>query len=61
MIPEIGFMVGAYIITRMLSFILRTGERKEHGIVIVLAGGTILVTLFVLFSLLTRWSDVPGF
>ena len=36
MIPEIGLMVGAYIVTRMFSFILRKDERKEPPFVVIL-------------------------
>ena len=40
MIPAIGFMVGAYIITRMVSLI---ADKKETGIVTtIFAGITIL-------------------
>ena len=51
MIPTIGLMIGAYIITRMVSFISRSGERKEPSIVIVCAIITIIVVLISLVAL----------
>ena len=30
MIPDIGLMIGLYIITRMISFLTRKKERKEN-------------------------------
>lgn len=51
MIPEIGLMIGFYIITRMVSFILRKGERKESSAVVILAVITILITVIVIFDL----------
>jgi len=58
MIPEIGVMIGAYIITRMLSYIFGTGERKEKGLVIVFAGITIVITVIVIIDLLMRGSSI---
>ncbi len=51
MIPAIGLMIGAYIITRMVSFISRREERKESGIVIICAIITIVVVLISLVGL----------
>jgi len=53
MIPEIGLMVGFYIITRMVSLLMRKGERKENIVVYVLAVITILITAFVIYDLFT--------
>lgn len=58
MIAEIGFMIGLYIITRMLSFITRTGERREHSLVIILAGITILITALIMIHLF--FGGIPG-
>lgn len=56
MIPEIGLMVGLYIVTRMFSILLRTGERREHAFIMILAGITIVVTVFVMADLFIRGS-----
>ncbi len=53
MIPIIGLMIGAYIITRMISFLSREGGRKESTIVIVCAIITIVVVVLSLGALFT--------
>ena len=53
MIPDIGLMVKAYIITRMLRLIVKK-DPKEHTVVVVFAALTIVVTALSLFDLLTR-------
>jgi len=58
MIPEIGLMIGLYIITRMVSFLLRTGDRKENIIVLVLAVITIIATGFVIYDLFGRGASL---
>jgi hypothetical protein len=50
MIAEIGLMVGFYIITRMVSFLMRKGERKESIAVYFFAVLTILITIFVIYD-----------
>lgn len=58
MIPAIGFMVGAYIITRMVSLI---ADKKETGIVTtIFAGITILVTIYCIYLLLTSGTDLSN-
>ena len=57
MIPEIGLMVGFYIITRMVSLLMRKGERKESIAVYVFAVLTILTTIFVIYDLFTGSAD----
>ncbi len=52
MIPTIGLMIGLYIIIRMVSFITRSGDRKESTLVIVLSILNIFVTLSMMVSLL---------
>ena len=37
MIPDIGLLIGAYTFTRLLSFVMRRGEREEHVAVKVFA------------------------
>lgn len=51
MIPTIGVMIGFYIITRMLSFLLRKDQRSENTIVKIFAVITILVTIFTMLVL----------
>jgi hypothetical protein len=60
MIAEIGLMIGLYIITRMVSFILRTGERKESAVVYLLAVITIIVACFFIFDVCTRGISIPS-
>jgi len=60
MIPEIGLMIGLYIITRMVSFITRTGERKESIAVIILGTITILISIFVIYDLFLRGASIPN-
>ncbi len=48
-------MIGAYIITRMTSFLTRTGERTESAIVHYLAIGTIFVTVVVILQVMTSF------
>ena len=57
MLPEIGLMMGVYIITRMVSFLSRTGDRSESVVAKVFSAITILVTLFVILDLLSRGSS----
>lgn len=57
MIPLIGLMVGAYIITKMLSLVI--DKPKETNIVtVVFAIATILISLYVIYSLLTSGSEL---
>lgn len=51
MIPAIGYMIGFYIITRMVEMLGRSGERRVNIISTILAAITILVTIFCLFVL----------
>ena len=51
MVPTIGIMIGFYIITRMASFLTRSGERRESSVVQVFAVVTIIVTALVIMSL----------
>jgi hypothetical protein len=52
MLAEIGIMIGAYIITRMVSFITRKGERAETVTVKILAFITVVLTLVVIGALI---------
>ena len=57
MIPDIGLMIGLYIITRMISFLTRKKERKENIVVLIFACITILVSIVVMTDLFLRGTD----
>lgn len=59
MLPTIGLMIGVYTITRMVSFLTRTGDRAESDTVKVLAVITILITLICVAALLNPGSPTP--
>ena len=59
MIPDIGLMIGAYVITRMISLLTRKGDREESVVVRVFAVITILVAVICVSSLLTRGLSTP--
>jgi len=59
MIPEIGLMIGAYIITRMAEIFATSSQRTiEKGFVKVCAGGTLLFALYTMLSLFVRGSSI---
>jgi len=58
MIPQIGLMVGLYILTRMFQLLLPEGEKRQNVFVTVLAGITIVVTVFVIADLFIRGSSL---
>ena len=64
MLAEIGFMVGLYIIVRMLSFVTRKGDREEVVGVKIAACVTIAFTALIIYDLLSRGlgggSEIPG-
>jgi len=51
MIPDIGLIIGFYVLTRMLSFLTRKGERAESIGVKIFAVITIIITLICLCDL----------
>ena len=59
MIPDIGLMVGIYIITRMISFLSRKGDRAESLLVKGLAIITILITSICIVDLLMKGATIP--
>jgi hypothetical protein len=59
-IPEIGFIIGAYTITRLVSLAIREGDRAEHPSVKVLAVVAILVTVVMLYALAHTSSNIPN-
>ncbi len=56
MIPDIGLMIGAYIITRMVEMMSGT---QGGGFAKFLGGVTILVTIICLISLLGSSATLP--
>ena len=54
MLPSIGFMIGFYSITSMVSILSRSGRRSESGLVKLLAVVTIIVTIGAMFVLLMK-------
>jgi hypothetical protein len=63
MIPEIGLMIGAYIITRMIAAVAPPEKNGMAAqlIVTVFATCTILITAFVMYDLFTRGAKgIPG-
>ncbi len=59
MIPDIGLMVGAYVVTRMVSFLTRKGNNAESVVVKVLAAVTIVVVAICVADLLMRGQSTP--
>lgn len=51
MIPAIGYMIGFYIITKMLSLILGKHNGNERTLTIIFAAITIIVAVFSMFIL----------
>jgi len=60
MIPLIGVMIGAYILTRMAELVTRNKEQSAGTVTNVMAALTIVLTLFVIISLLTTGADVAS-
>ena len=60
MLPLLSLMIGAYIILRCLSFILRSGERAEHWMVIVLAFLVMLVAIAAVIGIFAIGADVES-
>lgn len=56
MIPDIGLMIGLYIITRMIVVIVDSGQRSVSRL---FAGGTILVALICIVDLMSKGGSVP--
>ena len=56
MIPLIGFMIGAYIITRMVETI---NNKQTAGIVALCAFATVVIVIFCLGGLLLKSVDRP--
>lgn len=56
MIPDIGLMIGLYIVTRMIVIMFDKSHRTAPKI---FSGITILVALFCLIDLMSRGSSIP--
>jgi len=54
MIPDIGIMIGFYIITKMVSFLTRSGARKESLFVKSFSVLTILITMAAIADLMMK-------
>jgi uncharacterized membrane protein AbrB (regulator of aidB expression) len=57
MIPLIGIMIGAYIITRMLHMIIDKAK-TTNVVVMVAAVITVLLSIYVIYSLITSGSEL---
>jgi hypothetical protein len=60
MIQEIGLMVGLYIMTRMFQLLLPQGVEKQNMVVMVLAGITVVVTVFIIADLFIRGASLAA-
>ena len=54
MIPDIGIMIGFYIITKMVSFLTRSGAREESLFVKSFSVFTILITMAAMADLMMK-------
>jgi len=61
MIPEIGLMIGGYIVLRCLSFGTRRGEREEHPLVQIMAWIGMVATALICIDLVLghRTPQIP--
>jgi len=55
MIPDIGLIIGAYVITRCLSLIF---QEEQSMVVMIFASLTIIITIISLISLIYKGSLV---
>jgi hypothetical protein len=60
MIQAIGFMIGFYIITKMISLITKKPDGKEGPVATVFAAITIFITIICLISLFTAGADLSS-
>ncbi|WP_244828462.1 hypothetical protein [Caballeronia sp. TF1N1] len=56
MIPDIGLMVGLYIITRMIVLVVDKGQKSVSRL---FAAGTILVALICIVDLMSKSGPTP--
>ena len=60
MIPTIGIMVGLYVITKMLDFIIPKKDGNINVVVQIFAIITIFFTLYAIYSLFTTGVDLSS-
>ena len=60
MIPTIGVMVGLYVITKMLDYIVPKKDGNPSVVVQLFAVITILFTLYAIYSLFTTGVNLSG-
>ncbi|MEE9448886.1 MAG: hypothetical protein V3V72_02455 [Ignavibacteriaceae bacterium] len=60
MVQIIGLMIGCYIISRMISFITRSGSIEENTTAKVIFGINIVVTIFLMLMLFAGGLTTPG-
>lgn len=60
MIPSIGYMIGCYVLTRMLSLIIGKREGKESPVTIIFAAITIIVALYGMYVIFNSELDISG-
>ena len=61
MIPIIGYMIGIYIIVRMIVFLSRRPPRDETVLVKVASAITIFIVLILMLLLFVAETSVPDF
>jgi len=61
MIPDIGIIIGAYVITKMVSVFYEGKEPHEKSLPKLLAIATIIITLASLADLFSKAHTVTGF
>ena len=57
MIPAIGYMIASYVITRMLSMLIKGTDGKENAITLIFAGITILTALYCVYALFSLGTE----
>lgn len=58
MIPEIGVLIGTYILTRMIELVTRPSERRASTLAIVFAGITAIMATVIMFDLVMSGGNV---
>jgi hypothetical protein len=60
MLPLLALMIGAYIVLRSWSFIMRSGDRGEHWTVVVLAFLVMLVSIAAVIGIFVIGAQVES-
>ena len=58
MIPIIGIIIGAYVFTRMLSFLIRNGDREEPILVKIFAVITAIIAFIGVIDLIMTGTPI---